>query len=59
MVLWRDLKLNMSLKAHAMEDHLLDQTIEFKGIGDFGEDFVEQSHQDGIQEEACTKAIRN
>ena len=53
------MKLNMSLKAHAMEDHLLDQTIEFKGIGDFGEDFVEQSHQDGIQEEACTKAIRN
>ena len=41
----------LEAEAHAMEDHLLDQIIEFKGIGDFGdfgEDFVEQSHQDGI-----------
>ena len=49
----------LEAEAHAMEDHLLDQIIEFEGIGDFGKDFVEQSHQDGIREEAHTKAIRN
>ncbi len=51
MRLWRALKLSMEApKPHAVEDHLCDQIIRLKGIGDLGEDWVEQSHQDGIRD---------
>jgi chaperonin cofactor prefoldin len=48
--LWRGLDLSITPKVHAIEDHLCDQMLLFKGIGDLGEDFVEQSHQDGIKD---------
>ncbi len=45
----------MTPKAHAIEDHLLQQVTHLKGIGDLGEDFLEQSHQDGIRDYARSK----
>lgn len=53
--LWRGLELSVSPKVHAIEDHLCDQIVEFGGIGDLGEDLVEQSHQDGIKDHRRTK----
>jgi hypothetical protein len=49
MKLWRGLKLSVSPKPHAIEDHLCDQIQIFSGIGDLTEDFIEQSHQTGIR----------
>jgi len=53
--LYRELGLSISPKPHAVEDHLCEQLIRLKGIGDLGEDFVEKSHQDGIRKESKSK----
>ena len=55
MRLWRGLGLNITPKAHAIEDHLFDQIRRLHGIGDLGEDFLEQSHQDGIKDHARSR----
>ncbi len=48
MKLWREMELSTEApKPHAIEYHWIDQMIQFNGIGNLGEDFVEQSHQDG------------
>ncbi len=44
-------------KIHGLEDHLLDQVKRFKGIGDFAEDFVEQSHQFGEKDKLRTRSM--
>jgi hypothetical protein len=60
MKLWRDLELSMEApKPHVIEDHLCDQMQHWKGIGDLGEDWVEQAHQDGIKDEGGTRAIKD
>jgi hypothetical protein len=62
MTLRRALDLSTTTpKPHAIEDHLCDQLKRFKGIGDFTEDFVEQSHQEGIRDEQrlCTLKDKN
>jgi len=53
--LWRGLSLNVTPKVHAVEDHLCQQVCRLNGIGDLGEDFLEQSHQEGIKDHARTK----
>ena len=59
MKLWRYLRLSMrGPKIHGFEDHLLEQMIRWNGIGDFTEDFVEQSHQQGVKEENRTRGLR-
>ena len=51
MRLRREMELSTeALKLHAIEDHLVDQVIQFNGIADLGEYFVEQSHQIGIRD---------
>ena len=56
--MWRYLRLSMKgPKIHGMEDHLLDQMIEYEGIGKFCEDFVEQAHQYGVKEEIRTRGL--
>jgi hypothetical protein len=55
MKLYRELGLSVSPKPHAIEDHLCEQISRLKGIGDLGEDFVEQSHQDGIRKESKSR----
>ena len=56
--MWRYLRLSMKgPKIHGMEDHLLDQMIEYAGIGEFCEDFVEQAHQYGVKEEIRTRGL--
>jgi hypothetical protein len=48
-----------------MEDHLVEQIlkVEFgeklRGIGQFTEDFIEQSHQVGFREEGRTRGLRD
>jgi hypothetical protein len=41
MTLWRGLGLSVAPKPHAMEDYLVEQIRQFKGIGDLYEDFIE------------------
>ena len=57
--LYRELGLKISPKAHAIEDHLCGKLLHFKGVGDLGEDFVKQSHQDGIKKEARSRNACN
>ena len=57
--IWRNLKIIVTVKAHAVEDHCLDQMIEFGGIGLLGEDVIEQTHQTGRSEEERTAALRH
>jgi hypothetical protein len=46
----RGLDLSITPKVHAIENHLCNQIFRFKGTGDLGEDFVEQSQRDGIKD---------
>jgi hypothetical protein len=46
-------------KPHAIEDYLVDQVVQFHGIGDLGEDFVEQSHQTGIRDHGRTQTLKD
>lgn len=56
--MWRNLRLSMKgPKIHGMEDHLIEQMIQYGGIGCFCEDFVEQSHQYGVKEELRTRGL--
>ena len=57
--LYWELGLKISPKAHTIEDHLCEQLLLFKGVGDLGEDFVKQSHQGGIKKEARSRNARN
>jgi len=57
--LYRELGLKISPKAHAIEDHLCEQLLRLKGTGNLGEDFVEQSHKDGIKKEARSRNAWN
>jgi hypothetical protein len=55
MKLWRGLGNSVSPKIHATEDYLVEQLRSLHGIGDFCEDFIEKSHQDGIVDHLQTK----
>lgn len=60
MRLWRELDMSTEApKPHAIEDHLCDQMQKFRGIGDLGEDWVEQAHQDGIRDEGRSRSIKD
>jgi hypothetical protein len=52
MKLYREPVLSVSPKPLAIEDHLFKQISSLRGIGDLGEDFVEQFHQDSIWKES-------
>jgi len=60
MKLWRYLELSMEVpKPHKIEDHWCDQMLWLNGIGDLGEDFMEQAHQDGIRDEGRSRSIKD
>jgi hypothetical protein len=59
MGLWRGIGQSISPKVHAIEDHLVEQILRLQGIGDLGEDFVEQLHQEGIIEEVQSKCAKS
>ena len=42
--LWNDLNISVTPKAHVLFDHTLSQVIEFGGIADKVEDYVEKAH---------------
>ena len=46
-MLWTNLDINITPKAHILFVHTLDQYKRFGGIADMVEDFVEKSHQTG------------
>jgi hypothetical protein len=56
---WRLMKLSVTPKCHASEDHACDQLELLKGLADFCEDWVEQLHQLGLKNNRRTKTIRN
>ena len=45
--LWREIKISITPKAHVMFLHTLEQVIDFDGIADKVEDYVEKAHQIG------------
>ena len=53
------MKLSVTPKCHASEDHACDQLELLKGLADFCEDWVEQLHQLGLKNNRRTKTIRN
>jgi hypothetical protein len=56
--MWRYLRLSTKgTKFHGVEDHLEEQMSREKSIGDYTEDFVEQAHQGGVQDEYRTKGL--
>jgi hypothetical protein len=59
MRLWIGLQLNITPKAHAVDDHLCDQIRILNGIGDLTEDFVEQSHQTGIRHNQRSRSMKD
>jgi len=56
MRLWRGLDLSGTPKAHMFEGHAVEQMRMFNSIA---EDFMEQGHQEGFQEQRCTDKIFN
>ena len=57
---WRCMGYTMGMpKIHAIEDHLFNQMIYWKGIGCFSEDFVELAHQFGNIAEKRTRGMRD
>jgi hypothetical protein len=60
MKLWSNVELIFEApKLHAIEDHLCDQMQKLNGIGDLGEDWVEQAHQVGIRDERRSRSIKD
>jgi len=60
MRLWREMDLSMEApKVHAFQDHLCDQLMQLKGIGDLSEDFVEQAHQEGIRDNRRRNSLKD
>jgi hypothetical protein len=58
MKMWRFLRLSLNgPKIHGIEDHLCHQIKMFHGIGDYAEDFIEQSHQKGMKDEVRTRNL--
>jgi len=58
--LWREMELSTEApKPHAIEDHVVDQVIQFYGIGDLEEDFVEQLHQTWIRDHGRTQTLKD
>ena len=56
--MWRHLRLSTKgTKFHGVEDHLENQMWKEKYISDYTEDFVEQAHQGGVQDEYRTKGL--
>ena len=43
---WRALNLSVTVKAHIIEDQLMDYIERYGGLGDFHEEFIERLHQD-------------
>ena len=57
--MWRNLRFSTrGTKLHGLEDHLVEQMVHYNGIGDFTEDFVEQSHQTGVRDELRTRGLK-
>jgi hypothetical protein len=56
---WRIMKVLVTPKCGASEDHACDQLELLKGLADFCKDWVEQLHQLGLKNNRRTKTIRN
>ena len=56
---WRLLDISVTVKAHLLESHSIDQMEFWKGVGDFMEDFIEQAHQWGDHDERRSSGMRD
>ena len=55
--LWRKAELSVTVKAHILFKHVVDQVKQFGGIADKVEDFVEKAHQVGRNLDELTKRM--
>ena len=56
---WRSISISITVKAHVLEDHCIDQMRFFQGIGDYAEDFVEREHQEGVKDRTQSKGFKD
>jgi hypothetical protein len=47
---WRNLGISLTLKIHALEDHVVPHFERWRGLGDLVEEFVERFHQQGLKD---------
>ena len=55
--LWRQADMSITVKAHILFKHAIDQVKAFGGIADKVEDFVEKAHQEGKKYNDITKRM--
>ena len=56
--LWREIKISITPKAHVMFVHTLKQVIDYDGIADKVEDYVEKAHQIGKKLDHFTSRLK-
>jgi hypothetical protein len=56
---WRLLDISVTVKAHLLESHSIDQMEFWKGVGNFMEDFIEQAHQWGDHDKRRSSGMRD
>ena len=57
--LWRQAGISVTVKAHILFKHIVDQVKQFGGIADKVEDFVEKAHQQGMKMDDLTKRMES
>ena len=56
--LWRLAKLSVTVKAHIIDNHLMDFLKRFRGLGQYDEEFMEGGHQDGMRNERRSANVK-
>ena len=57
--LWRLAKLSVTVKAHIIDNHLMDFLKRFRGLGKYDEEFMERGHQDGMRNEQRSANVKS
>ena len=57
--MWNELHISITPKAHVLFDHTLEQVIEFGGIADKVEDYVEKAHRIGKKLDHFTSHLKS
>ena len=58
-VLWRLEKLSVTVKAHIIDNHLMNFLKRFRGLGQYDAGFMERGHQDGMWNERISANVKN
>ena len=57
--LWRLVKLSVTVKAHIIDNHLMEFLKRFRGLGQYDEEFMERGHQDGMRNERRSANVKS